>query len=93
MTDPSWRPEREANAAARETIGEVYGDSHALSLRVMPGPTAPILIEASRTAAMLVVGSRGHGGFTGLLLGSVSAACAERAQCPVLVVHTTPGSE
>ena len=36
---------------------------------------------------MLIVGSRGYGGFTGLLLGSVSAACAEHASCPVLVVH------
>jgi len=36
---------------------------------------------------MLMVGSRGHGGFTGLLLGSVSARCAELATCPVLIVH------
>jgi nucleotide-binding universal stress UspA family protein len=36
---------------------------------------------------MLIVGSRGHGGFSGLLLGSVSANCAEHATCPVLVIH------
>ena len=34
-----------------------------------------------------MLGSRGHGGFAGLLLGSVSAACAEYAHCPVLIVH------
>lgn len=82
-----WSPEHEANLLARDAISAVYGDPHALSLRVTPGATAPILIDASRSAWMLVLGSRGHGGFTGLLLGSVSSACAERAQCSVLIVH------
>lgn len=51
------------------------------------GSPARVLLDASRSARMLVVGTRGHGGFTGLLLGSVSSACAEYAQCPVLIDH------
>lgn len=51
------------------------------------GKPARELVEMSKEAAMLVVGGRGHGGFLGLLLGSVSDACAAHADCPVLVVH------
>jgi len=57
------------------------------------GGAARVLIAASQQAQMLVVGSRGHGGFVGLLLGSVSTACAGLANCPVLVVHAPAGAQ
>lgn len=55
--------------------------------QVINRPPAAALIDASATADLLVVGSRGHGGFTGMLLGSVSAHCMHHASCPVVVIR------
>ena len=54
---------------------------------VREGQAAEVLVEEAASADMLVVGSRGHGGFAGLLLGSVSAQCAHHALCPLVVVR------
>lgn len=54
---------------------------------VVAGHPAQALIDMSAQAALLVVGSRGHGAFTGTLLGSVSQRCAQHAHCPVVVVR------
>lgn len=53
-------------------------------------PPAKALIDASEKASVLVVGSRGRGGFAGLLLGSVSQQCIVHAACPVVVVPSGP---
>ena len=84
-----WTPEDDAERIVRRTAEEVLGEvaPEWFATRIRRGRPAEVLIDESSHAEMIVVGSRGHGGFAGLLLGSVSAAVAEHAHCPVLVVH------
>ena len=58
-----------------------------VSARVAQGHAAQVLLDASAGASLLVVGSRGHGGFAEALLGSVSQHCVQHALCPVVVVR------
>jgi nucleotide-binding universal stress UspA family protein len=55
------------------------------------GQAARVLLEASKDADLLVVGSRGLGGFGELLLGSVSQQCAHHSTCPVVIVRRVHG--
>lgn len=83
----------EVAADQAEAVAVVFGSAPPADLRrrVVEGATIPTLLAESVGAEMLVLGSRGRGGFTGLLLGSVGAACAAHAGCAVLVCR--PDSE
>jgi len=54
---------------------------------VRRGNAAQVLLDAANGADLLVVGSRGHGGFAGALLGSVSQHCVHHAPCPVVIIR------
>jgi nucleotide-binding universal stress UspA family protein len=97
-----WNPSEDTRKMLEQTVTEVLGDQTppGLQLEVREGVPARVLLDSSKDAQLLVVGSRGHGGFAGLLLGSVSSNVAEHATCPVLIIHgdhqppemVTPGS-
>jgi nucleotide-binding universal stress UspA family protein len=80
-------PEQNVQKALAEAEADVRArhPNIQITTRVLQGHPAPLLVEASKGAELLVVGSRGHGEFVGMLIGSVSEFCATNAHCPVLV--------
>ncbi len=80
-------PEADARALLDPVVDEVRAAHPGLEVhgRVVEGHPSEVLTEASRHAGLLVVGSRGHGAFTGMLLGSVSRHCVAHSSCPVVV--------
>jgi nucleotide-binding universal stress UspA family protein len=78
-----------AAAALHASVREALPESD-VEIEQIPvqGTAAGVLVEESRAAELLVVGTRGHGGFAQLLLGSVSQQCAHHAECPVVIVRT-----
>jgi len=72
--------------AMATTLGGDLPDLH-ITTAVVIGAPSSVLLEAAETADLVVIGSRGHGGFAGLLLGSVGSQVAAHASCPVAVIR------
>lgn len=91
----SARLEKDARADAERLLDDVIAEQVAPDVEVhrtiqATRQPARLLISLARDADLLVVGSRGRGGFAGLLLGSVSQQCVHHAPCPVVVVPKAP---
>ena len=92
ITLPADEPAREkAQQAAEEAVAKAaseLGESRppSVTVRAVNGFVAEELIAASRDADLLMVGSRGGGGFANLLMGSISSQIVHHAHCPVVVV-------
>ena len=76
----------EAERIMDATIAAVDTTGVTVEHKVIPGRPSQVLVEEAKGAALLVVGSRGRGGFSGLLLGSVSQQASHHSPCPIVII-------
>ncbi|MDQ0770995.1 nucleotide-binding universal stress UspA family protein [Pseudarthrobacter defluvii] len=79
--------QKDAQAILEAELERVKDQGVTVTGRIVEGNPASALIDASKDADLVALGSRGHGGFTGMLLGSVSHQTIHHAHCPVLVIR------
>ena len=84
-----WDPRSDAQKVQDQAVEPVHRTHPSVTVRstLAEGNPAAVLVKASQGADLLVVGSRGHTEFAGMLLGSVSEHCVTSAHCPVLVMR------
>lgn len=97
VSDLLGTPQYEHVLTARTRIGEslldsacrLVGEAVPVETQLIEGPAAPAILRVAQEDGcdLIVLGSRGRGQLSGLLLGSVSSVVAQRADCPVLIVH------
>ena len=97
VSDLLGTPHYEHLLAARSMIGQQLlesaqtqvGDTAVVETQLIEGPPAPAILRVAEEEGcdLIVIGSRGRGQITGMLLGSVSSTVAQRAHCPVLIAH------
>jgi nucleotide-binding universal stress UspA family protein len=75
-----------AEQILQNAVESVGAPTDSVTMRTVLGHPVQVLVDASGDADLLVVGSRGHGGFAGMLLGSVSGQVSTYAQCPTVIV-------
>lgn len=87
QSEQEWQAD--AKKKARQLVDDTLGAEPTVTVRVdaVEGLPAKMLIDASHDADLIVVGTRGHGGFAGMLLGSVSQHLTAHAACTVAVVR------
>jgi nucleotide-binding universal stress UspA family protein len=83
------QPKRDALELLKGLVADLEERNPPVDVRTVieEGNPAEVLIDRSKEADLIVVGSRGHGGFAGMMLGSVSQHLVAHASCPVVVVR------
>ncbi|GAA1184972.1 universal stress protein [Nesterenkonia xinjiangensis] len=99
----TWAPlEAQVQEARDQLTGQLEEDATWLrgrcpevdvSISVVDGAAATVMVEASKTSQLTVVGTRGHGGFVGMLVGSTSSSTMHHAQGPLMIVSQEGGAD
>jgi nucleotide-binding universal stress UspA family protein len=84
-----YSPRLDIEKSLTDAVDEVFGPQRPTDMQLITreGNAAHVLLMYSQGAIMIVLGSRGHGGFAGMMMGSVSAEVAEYATCSALIMH------